>query len=1015
MPTKLTPQLFVANWSNTQLKESASYATHFDDLCELVNHAKPAHFDKTGDVFTYQKGVVKSEGGQAVGNGFADVWFKDHFAVEYKGAAGHHKSLAEAYKQLQQYSGALENPPLLVVCDIEHYEVHANFNGAVSKVYRFTNADIASDKDLPDSNFNAYQILHHLFFNPEALRPTETISSVTIKAALQFADLSASIHKKNPKLAALQVARFLVKIVFCLFCEDVGLLPKNLFARIVEKTLGSEAKFARSLRDLFKAMSTGGDMWGEDILHFNGGLFDAQDAEQDVIGLDGIDARAVLSAAKDNDWADVDPSIFGNLFERALDIEGRRAELGAHYTAREDIETVVEPVLMEPLRREWAEIKRSVLKLAASGKPKASIKKVIGKFLDRLAALKVLDPACGSGNFLYVSLKLLKDLEQEVIALARNFGLDEFEPRVSPAQLYGIEKDDFAHQLASIVVWIGYLQWKMKNGYEPAGEKPILKSLNNIQCMDAILTPHQLPPFGKDRTGGEQAAPSPVRGSKKDQEMRTVNNERGKAGMGVEPAWPAADVIVGNPPFLGGKRLRTELGDQYVEALFKVYEGRVAHEADLCCYWFEKARAMIEAEKAKRVGLLATQGIRGGANREVLKRIKETGDIFWAQSDRNWFQDGVAVHVSMIGFDDNAEKTHVLDNQIVSQINADLTTSVDLTVAHRLLENADISFMGITPAGSFVIPATQVKAWLGATNPHGKPNADVLRPYLNGQDITGHPRDVSIIDFGVGTSMETAALYEQPFEYVKKVVKPERAKNNRATYRERWWLHAESRPAMREAIKDLVRYVVTPRVSKHRLFKWVPSSALVDSATILFARDDDYFFGVLHSRIHELWARATGTQLREEESGFRYTPNTTFETFPFPWPPSKEPSKISEVLTDDRARSDDRSARRSGKATRTTKTSEVSLEQAIAQAAKELNELRDNWLNPYKDQPAAGLDVTLKKRTLTNLYNENPTWLQLAHRKLDEAVLDAYGWPHNLSDEEILSKLLALNLERAGK
>ncbi|HZY40867.1 MAG TPA: DNA methyltransferase, partial [Anaerolineae bacterium] len=519
--TALAPQQFVTNWSNTQLKESAVYVSHFNDLCELVGHDKPAQLDKTGATFTYQKGVLKSDGGQIIGQGFADVWFKDHFAIEYKGP-GKYKTLTEALKQLRGYAGSLENPPLLVVCDIEHYEVHTNFNGAVTRVYAFTNADIASPRDVPGTRFTAFQILHHLFHDPEILRPQRTITDVTEQAARQFADLSESIHRKNPQLDTRQVARFLVKMVFCLFCEDVGLLPKNLFARIVEKTMDSKTKFTRSLRDLFQAMATGGDIWGEDIPTFDGGLFHHNDAGQDVIDLDGADARAVLKAAGDN-WADIDPTIFGSLFQRALDIEGRRAELGAHYTSRSDITTIVEPVLMQPLRAEWGEIKLSAAKLAAAsapslrgasfatkqspsnefeiasqkalamtdrlpGKSTAAIRKLIAPFLERLAALKVLDPACGSGNFLYVSLTLLKDLEQAVIAFAANLGLTDFEPRVSPAQLYGLEKDDFAHELASIVVWIGFLQWKLKNGYDPAGETPILKSLNNIQHMDAILT-----------------------------------------------------------------------------------------------------------------------------------------------------------------------------------------------------------------------------------------------------------------------------------------------------------------------------------------------------------------------------------------------------------------------------------------------------------------------------------------------------------------------------------------------
>ena len=346
------------------LKESAVYVSHFNDLCDLVGHARPMEADKTGETFTYQKGVLRSDGGQIVGQGFADVWLKDHFAVEYK-SPGKYKTLTEALRQLRGYAGSLENPPLLVVCDIEHFEVHTNFNGAVTRVYAFTNADIASPREVPGTRFTAFQILHHLFHDPAALRPQQTITDVTEDAARQFADLNESIHHKNPRLDTRQVARFLMKMVFCLFCEDVGLLPKNLFGRIVEKTMDSKTKFTRNLRDLFKAMATGGDMWGEDIPYFDGGLFYANDAEQDVIDLDGADARAVLTAARLN-WADVDPTIFGSLFQRALDIEGRRAELGAHYTSRADITTIVEPVLMRPLRAEWGEIKLSAAKLAAA-------------------------------------------------------------------------------------------------------------------------------------------------------------------------------------------------------------------------------------------------------------------------------------------------------------------------------------------------------------------------------------------------------------------------------------------------------------------------------------------------------------------------------------------------------------------------------------------------------------------------------------------------------------------------
>jgi len=456
-----------------------------------------------------------------------------------------------------------------------------------------------------------------------------------------------------------------------------------------------------------------------------------------------------------------------------------------------------------------------------------------------------------------------------------------------------------------------------------------------------------------------------------------------------EAAWPEVDVVVGNPPFLGGKRLRKELGDEYVDRLFGVWDGRVARESDLCCYWYEKGRAAIESGRAKRVGLLATQAIRGGANRRVLQRIKETGDIFYAQADRKWIQDGVAVRVSMVGFDDGSETRRLLNEskddkpehalaraRPVEGINANLTYQADLTKARRLKENLGISFMGDTKVGPFEIPESLAREFLAKPNPHGKPNSEVVRPWVNGLDITRRPRRMWIIDFPPGMSERDAALYEAPFEHAKEHVKPMRAvaKSGDATGVP-WWIHQRPRPDMRQAIGRFDRYIGTPRVTKYRFFVWLTPNVLPDAQLILFARDDDYFFGVLHSHVHEAWARGTGTQLREAESGFRYTPTTCFETFPFPQPALEQ-------------------------------------KEAIVGAAKELNRLREEWLNPA---PVAGLELSetdLKKRTLTNLYNQRPTWLVNAHAALDAAVFAAYGWNDQLPDSEILARLLELNLQR---
>ena len=545
----------------------------------------------------------------------------------------------------------------------------------------------------------------------------------------------------------------------------------------------------------------------------------------------------------------------------------------------------------------------------------------------------MLDPACGSGNFLYVSLKQLLDLEKEVITFADEVGVPKFFPKVGPEQVHGIEINEYAHDLAATTVWIGYIQWLRDNGFGRPAE-PILKPLETVTQMDAILA-------------------------------------RDEDGTLREPDWPEAAVIVGNPPFLGDKKMRAELGHGYVDALRKLYGGRVPGGADLVTFWFERARERIEDGSAKRAGLLATNSIRGGVNRRVLQRIREHGSIFFAEADRPWVLDGAAVRVSMVGFDDGSETHRVLDGAPVEQIYADLTGALDLSSAHRLPENAGVSFIGTQKGGAFDLTAKEAREMLAtADNPNGQPNSDVVRPWINGLDITRRPRGKWIVDFGTDMREEDAALYEAPFERVRMLVYPARKDLRRENHRRYWWLHAESRPGMRRALAPLSRYVSTARVAKHRLFVWTDTTTLPDSQVVVFARDDDYFFGVLHSRAHEIWALRMGTSLEDRP---RYTPTTCFETFPFP-----EPSE------------DQR--------------------EAISEAGHRLDELRRNWLNPE-----GATEADLKKRTLTKLYNARPTWLQNTHAQLDKAVFAAYGWPEDIADEEILKNLLTLNLERSER
>lgn len=384
--------------------------------------------------------------------------------------------------------------------------------------------------------------------------------------------------------------------------------------------------------------------------------------------------------------------------------------------------------------------------------------------------------------------------------------------------------------------------------------------------------------------------------------------------------------------------------------------------------------------------------------------LTSRGIIYDAWDDEPWVLDGAAVRVSLICFGTSEAPRGVrLDGAQVLRINSDLTgAGLDLTAAHRLRENRGVAFMGDTKGGAFDIPGDLAREWLQLPlNPNGRPNSDVLRPWMNGMDLTRQPSGRWIIDFGWEMGEQEAALYEAPYAYIFKHVRPVRLQNRREAYAVYWWRHVEPRPGMWSALDRRARYVGTPTVAKHRLFCCVDSIVCPDHQLIVITHDDDTTFGFLHSRFHEAWALRLGTSLEDRP---RYTPSTTFETFPFP-----------EELTPNRPAAEYAHNLRAV---------------AIAAAARRLNELREVWLNPpdlvervpevvpgFPDRivpanPKAA--TTLKKRTLTNLYNERPAWLDNAHRELDAAVAAAYGWPAGISEEDALSRLLDLNRERAA-
>ena len=936
---------FIATWRDSALTERAAAQSHFNQLCDLLGVTPPTVADPQGEWFCFEKGVKKTGGG----DGWADVWRKDCFAWEYKGK---HKDLGAALRQLQQYAPALNNPPLLIVCNLSTIEIHTNFTNTVVQVHRLTLDDLRD----PEQR----QRLGWAFTDPDRLKPDRTREAVTEDAAKLLGALAQRLRQRGHDPQA--VAHVLTRLLFCLFAEDIGLLPGQLFSNLLAEARQSPAEFPALASELFRAMQHGGRFGLARIPWFNGGLFD----DATCLPLEKADLDTLHSAAT-LDWSAIEPAIFGTLFERGLDPD-KRSQLGAHYTDAGSIRRLIEPVIRDPLWAEWATVKGAMAADLNKGMPKARQQAInrLNGFLERLRTFRVLDPACGSGNFLYLALRTLKDIEHHVMLEAEALGLQRGFPAVGPEAVLGIELNPYAAELARLTVWIGEIQWMLGHGYN-LNDQPILKPLNTIEGRDALLTPD-----------------------------------------GTEATWPPADAIVGNPPFLGDKKQLAELGDQYAGLLRRAYAGRVPGGADLVCYWFEKARAQIEAGQGQRAGLVATNSIRGGQNRKVLERIRETGTIFHAWSDEPWVNEGAAVRVSLVGFAKEAGQPVMLDGQPVAAIHADLTGSneaagaLDLTQARPLPENAGCSFFGLCLAGAFAVDSQTARRWLQQPNPHGRPNSEVLRPIWNGVDVTQGWKGRWVIDFGTDLSESEAALYEAPFAHVLAKVKPVRMSNREKSRVDYWWRHGRPRPELRRKLVGLPRYIATPETAKHRFFVWFPASAAPEHSLIVIPRDDDTTFGVLSSRFHVIWALAKGGRMGYGNDP-RYNSTMTFETFPFP--AGLTPNLPASAYADDpRA-------------------------QAIADAARKLNELRENWLNPppwvnrvpevvpgYPDRiiPKPEHAAELKKRTLTHLYNQCPAWLANAHRALDAAVAAAYGWPVDLNDEEVLRRLLALNQERAG-
>jgi type II restriction/modification system DNA methylase subunit YeeA len=981
----MTPQQFIDKWRKVELKERTASQSHFIDLCHLLGLDDPVTADGMGEWFTFEKGASKSGGGE----GWADVWRKDCFAWEYKGKR---KDLDAAFEQLRRYAIGLENPPLLIVSDMDTIRIHTNWTNTVQQVHVIRLEDL-TDAAIRDK-------LKACFENPEILRPAKTRQKLTEEAAAQFAGIAERLRGRGHD--GMAVAHFVQRLVFCMFAEDVNLLPNKMFQRMLEGCAAAPENFELHARTLFGAMRSGGMVGFEKVEWFNGGLFD----DDAALALNGQDIKDLLAAAK-LDWSDIDPSILGTLFERGLD-PAKRSQLGAHYTDRDKIMQIVNPVIIEPLMAEWAGVKDVILKLVDQRrKAEAKIEKVrlegdaaikadlqsakLGeeerrqqvtsfksaatkadneasrerdRFIERLRDFRVLDPACGSGNFLYLSLLALKDIEHRVSIECEQLGLPKRNVVVGPENVLGIELNPYAAELARASVWIGEIQWMRRNGYKVTSN-PILRSLNNIECRDAVLN-----------------------------------------ADGARADWPKADVVVGNPPFLGAKWMLDRLGTEYTNALRQAYP--VSSGLDLVVYWFMQAAVALDGE-TKRVGFVATNMIRSEANIRGAHEAYNRAPIIEAWSDEPWVVDGADVRVSLIVLSKQWIGSAKLDGIIVPRITADLKAyAFDLRARQTLSENRRGAVRGFERGGSFDISreaaATMIKMPI---NPNGRMNSEVVKPFWTVPDIVGRPKEKWVVDFG-DLSEQDAALFEAPYALVSKTVKVSRSENRETRTADKWWRFRRSGEGVREILQRSSEVIVTGLVTKHRVFRWMNQTAVPDTRVIVFGRSNWVQFGLLSSVFHEKWSLNT-CQYHGVGNDPVYTPGDCFETFPFP--EGLTPNiPAAEYAADPRA-------------------------QKIAAAAARLNELRENWLNPadlvvrvpevvpgYPDRilpKDAAAEAVLKKRTLTNLYNERPAWLEHAHAALDEAVAEAYGWGEDwragkLTEDEILARLFRLNQERAA-
>ncbi|HQS30303.1 DNA methyltransferase [Polaromonas sp.] len=1066
-------QQFIARWQGVALTaatELSTSQTFVLELCALLGVPTPLPNDALDYVF--ERPITFAHGDGSTSAGRIDCYRRGHFVWESKklryvnaGGAAFNSAMLTARSQAENYARALPaseiaagRPPFVLVADV----------GNVIEVYAEFTRSGASYTPFPDPRSHRIALgdlrspairerLRLIWTDPLALDPARLSARITREVAAQLAELAKSLEQSGHR--ADHVAAFLTRSLFSMFAEDVELLPKGSFLKLLQSHREQPATLQQMLRILWTDMDHGGfsAALAVQVLKFNGKLFKQPNNDGYSLLLNPEQIDRLILAARSN-WREVEPAIFGTLLERALDPTERHA-LGAHYTPRAYVERLVLPTVVEPLRADWANAQAAAVLLAAEAaglSGKAHHQKMdeargeIRTFHHQLCTLRVLDPACGSGNFLYVTLEHLKRLEGEVMNQLEAMGetqsmLGLEGETVTPQQLLGIEINERAAALAELVLWIGYLQWHIRTRGNKAVAEPVVHDYGNIEHRDAVLAwsdtdlAHDADGQLLSRWDGKTFKTHPVTGALVPDEAALVPQ-----WQYIRPAqakWPKADFIVGNPPFIGNKRMREALGDGYVEALRKVWVD-VPDTADFVVYWWARAAAMVQEGKTRRMGLITTNSLTMVFNRSVVQSYLGSGLVLtYAIPDHPWVDNanGAAVRIAMtvVAKKGNGRLQQVIDEkvgefgevdvvltEVVGRIHADLTIGANVTAAGKLLANGGVSFMGMIPlgAGFWVTKDEAINLGYGsnsALTPH-------VKRYLNGKDLMGKSREILALDFFGLTSVELMQRFPAAYQWLKERVQPQRDQDNRETRRKNWWLYGESVPKFRVAVKGLRRYIGTAETSKHRVFSFIEGDIFPDQKIRVVVHDSALVLGVLSSQIHVKWSLKAGGTLEDRPV---YNTSRCFETFPFPDEDTGLTPELRDRIAQLAEQIDAHRKRQQAAHPGLTLTGMYNVLEILRQAQdgpsipqgeqvgaqNERGGAQHQRDEAQQEQGRAPVVRVLTAKEKTIHTQGLVGVLKELHDELDAAVLQAYGLACGLTTDALLTHLVALNAQRAAE